>query len=951
MMSERTTSDRLERIVDVARALGYASFTKLQKQAFETEGVLEGSDVFVIGATSSGKTLVPMLLYFEELVWAYQNGRSLPKMLFVVPYRALAAQKLEEITSQMRRVLDAHGVEDAFTCVQSTGEFRGNDAQIKRGDVDVAIIITEKAYNFASSSPDFLSAYDYLVLDEVGLIDDGERGTRLDFVMAWAQERKGDLGRPRTIALGTPSYDWSRYIEAYGFVEVTCLERPVPLEEHVVCYGRGTQSKKYYFDVFDTDADNPAISRGRTFFPAFKNRPAEIVDAFTAPCFDRDGVACEIKNSCRTDASLVCPEVQGSCTSPITWLDERMTPPECLVERACRHHLGHDHQILIFKNNREDIRGFVRFLWRRLGEQLIAQDPVTRSRARDGEEARRAVLRACGLDAEDVYGVLEGPDGDLTLYQALVGGVGFHSAAVPNELRTYVERQMLDSRRLSIVCCTETLAYGVNSAVDVVIIADIMKQLKDGPHPIALNEYMNSIGRAGRLRQDRPVGDNLGYAYVLLNVRTKGDRPGERPRQLACFDEIRYAAEHPRCLYSSVFDAENDRLPFFLLNMVPAGGGRIARWQLYASVERLPMPREHAGDEEYLAAFRRRVSEAISYLEARGLIKDVVERFRPDAPAQLALTEQGERIRGYIIGTTDYELLYGALSEAFIGPSQGFCEETLLFSLLRTRHIQSSLNSSFFSAPRKMTVEELQDFYSRRMGVRYTTSSWLGRLRNASYGTADSIYYVLAAVLSWADGIAPKRLYDRFGVQAPLVQSIAEQVGDLREVAACALCDVVEQEWERRRKSASSSSKGKKKGAVRTLQGFGALSSLALFDADVMIEQGEKQIRELRDAVYYGINRQVRGRVVEVLSSMPDERAHELAESYRSRLDPVVSRSLRRIGVRYRFFQSPPPSPDASVEQRNNYLNQRGQYLRDVAEMNPCVIDFFKSEFPDTFGS
>lgn len=965
---------RVARVRRIARALGYDEPTPLQREAFATPGVLSGQDVFVVGATSSGKTLIPVLLYLDAVVRAVEERAPVPRLLFVVPYRALAAQKAEELRLQLNGALVALGIETTLSCEQSTGEFRAHDDAIRDGSVDVAVVITEKVYNFASADLGFLARYDYLVLDEVGLVDDGERGARLDFVIAWAAEQRARRGSPRMVALATPSFDWESYVEAYGFAQVKVDERPVPLEEHVVRYRRSTVAKKFYFDVALEGPAGCCVAEGRWFLPAYRALCAEEPEKGAAPCpaLPEDAPPCPLTEPCRSDRARPCPRTGEPCAAPAMWVDARALPGEgvalsssvcALVERVCRHHALRGQQVLVFKNNREDVRSLARLLWRALGEELIALDPERRSVARDPERARAFVLEAAGREAgcviepDDVYGVLEGPDGSLELYQALAAGIGFHSAAVPNELRAYVERHLLEKRDLSVVCCTETLAYGVNSAVDAVVIADITKQVSGTVCPLTLNEYQNYIGRAGRLRAGRPRAEARGWAYVLLNVKTKADREEDAvPRQVAFLQDIRRMAEHPRRLHSSIFDAENDRLPFFLLNLVPPGGAVTTWGALREAVERLPMPAERQGDAAYLAGFRTRVNDALGYLERAGLIADVPGRFGRNPVPGCALTQQGERLRGFIIGAGDYGVLREALAEAFVGPSAGFSEETLLYRLISARHVQANCGTAFLNAKRRWCARQLQAFFRKRMGAAYDTAPWLAPLRSlAPQDYGGQRLYTLAALLGWVDGAAPGWIYENFGVQYPLVQAMAEQVGYLVEVCCHALRDVVEQKQEKLEQSVRANAAVDKHSGARGgrhAHGLDALASLRLrdFDAERIIADGERQLRALHTAVLYGINRDVRARLIEGLGASADPRAQELARTYAGGIDPTIARDLRRIGIRYRFFAAPGPGPDADEQTRANHANQQWQYTRDVEAMSLPLRRFFAASFPRVFG-
>ena len=168
-----------DRIKKLACDHGYASFTALQEDTFSNSETFSDRNLFIIGQTSTGKTLIPVLLYAQAFREAEEAEKPKPKMLFAVPYRALAAQKKQELCEFFQN--------QDLQIVQSTGEFRQDDEAIIKAQVDIAVIITEKAFKYQARDERFFSQYDYLVLDEVGLVDNADRGVRLDFVFAWAQ--------------------------------------------------------------------------------------------------------------------------------------------------------------------------------------------------------------------------------------------------------------------------------------------------------------------------------------------------------------------------------------------------------------------------------------------------------------------------------------------------------------------------------------------------------------------------------------------------------------------------------------------------------------------------------------------------------------------------------------------------------------------------------------------
>lgn len=914
----------------IARELGCSELTPLQKQALDTTGFIEDEDLFIVGETSSGKTLLPELLYFREVIRACGGERTMPRMLFVVPYRALAAQKNREFHAHIERICDGFELGENLTCVQSTGEFRNRDKDVKAGDVNIAVVINEKAYRFASEDASFFGKFDFIVLDEVGLVDNDERGIRIDFMLAWAMGERQRSNRPRTVVLGTPYYDWGRYVDAYGFAEVSSERRPVPIEEHVVCYRRyddyfDMASVKYedyfkmtsveckgYFDMTPVDENEFRGKRGRWLYPKFFQNNDMRDPMLTAPCFEEGGQGCPVMTPCRSNPELSCARIGRPCSSPLFRVTRGAGAIDCLIEQICRYHLKNDHQIIIFKNNRSELPSLVKRLWEGLGEELVGIRFKERSDAYNVKSARENVLKECGLDAEDLYGVMEDEPGRSesvlgqgVLYQALVAGIGFHSASVPVELRSYIEEHLLERRDLSIVCATETLAYGVNSSVDVVIVADINKPDRvRGTRPLSANEYRNYIGRCGRLRpallgdKDRASSER-GYAYTLLNYRRRVEFETLLvPLQKLQFEHLRRELERPATLCSALFRDCEDRLPFYVLNLVPPPGGSVTPKEILGMVDRLPMPDEVRGSRERQDAFRQLVADSLRFLEDESLIvrenTDVRRHLRRSARIRrreayrYALTNYGEAMRGYIMSVDDYRLVRAALESSFCPELSMFDDETLLAEVVKSRQVKLARG--------------------RR-----------GRARGADSrlpGTDDE--RKLAAILDWTRCRPPSLMFDEYGVHVALVADAAEAAAYLVEIASRMISSVVERhenEWR---------------------------------VDDELIERSERQLGRLRLSLQYGIDLDVRDRLLAFLRNDGENRwSAVLMERFGGLLEPTAARELRRIAIRYNFLrESSDESPAPSAGDGDGGFQRRRQYVRDVRGMEEPVRRFFESELP-----
>ena len=129
--------------------IGYAKPTDLQELAFKSAHYGAGAREFIIGTTSSGKTLIPIVAYLNDLF----DSKKAKKMIYVLPYRALANQKEEDIKSVLGK-FDNH-----LNIAISTSEYCISDDDIFNGHCDIAIIIYEKAYSFSVKNKNFLPGH------------------------------------------------------------------------------------------------------------------------------------------------------------------------------------------------------------------------------------------------------------------------------------------------------------------------------------------------------------------------------------------------------------------------------------------------------------------------------------------------------------------------------------------------------------------------------------------------------------------------------------------------------------------------------------------------------------------------------------------------------------------------------------------------------------------------
>ena len=106
---------------------------------------------------------------------------------------------------------------------------------------------------------------------------------------------------------------------------------------------------------------------------------------------------------------------------------------------------------------------------------------------------------------------------DKDLHSTGACGVAFHHAGLDQNDRALVERLFLEGH-LSVICCTSTLAVGINLPAHLVIIKNTATWSNGGPKEYVDLEVMQMLGRAGR-----PQFDDTGVA-VIMTRREHRDR-------------------------------------------------------------------------------------------------------------------------------------------------------------------------------------------------------------------------------------------------------------------------------------------------------------------------------------------------------------------------------------------------------------------------------------------
>jgi helicase len=200
-------------LIDRHAARGVTELYPPQAACVE-QGLLDGRNLLVAIPTASGKTLVAELAMHSAIA-------SGGKCLYIVPLRALAAEKYSDFSSSGARV----GI--------ATGDFDRRDDFLGRNEIIVAT--SEKVDSLLRNRTPWLAQVTLLVVDEVHMVGSPDRGATLELVIAKLRRLNPGL---QLIGLSATIGNPATLAEWLGAALVASDWRPVVLRQGVYYRGK-----------------------------------------------------------------------------------------------------------------------------------------------------------------------------------------------------------------------------------------------------------------------------------------------------------------------------------------------------------------------------------------------------------------------------------------------------------------------------------------------------------------------------------------------------------------------------------------------------------------------------------------------------------------------------------------------------------------------------------------
>lgn len=434
--------------------------------------------VLLSGPTSSGKTTVAeMFLAMPTLLKGERTSA-----IYVAPTRALAQARYRELRTLFEGVAEFEN--DAI--VLSTGEDTDNDWRIVHGNFAIACMVYEKANIQFSRRSQLLRRIGCVVVDELHMLADLDRGPVLEVMLTKLVDERCRIdgetredGREETIRL----------------VAISTEDRPDGATRRFFSAldQAGTQEETVEPVLIHTDR-RPVTVAHTLVLPGIESRRLPYTDHKIVEFKDTDGRKLNVEQLADHENRLHDKMTEIRKTKDKTRRRDVQTEVQNRLIAFLLDQLRNDPQgyrVLVFMPGKD-----VRLPLQLKNQRVSSKEPVNVNNLPVPEPILKALDKV-----EDKY--LPNIIADCAR-----AAVYIHHADVPYKVREEIEklcgRPVGPSEPSQVVFCTETLSYGVNLALnDVVILGtkfnSSSRWRRREVRPLPACDYHNMAGRAGRL--------------------------------------------------------------------------------------------------------------------------------------------------------------------------------------------------------------------------------------------------------------------------------------------------------------------------------------------------------------------------------------------------------------------------------------------------------------------
>jgi len=188
-----------------------------------SNGLLEGENLLIVSATASGKTLIGELA-------GIPNALKGKKFIFLTPLVALANQKYRDFKKRYSKLGLNVAIRVGMSRIKAKEELSLPDEDVKKADI---IVGTYEGLDFLlrSGKSSDLGELGTVVIDEIHMLDDEERGPRLNGLIQRLKVLFKDI---QILGLSATIKNPDVIAKEFGMKLIEYDKRPVPLERHLI---------------------------------------------------------------------------------------------------------------------------------------------------------------------------------------------------------------------------------------------------------------------------------------------------------------------------------------------------------------------------------------------------------------------------------------------------------------------------------------------------------------------------------------------------------------------------------------------------------------------------------------------------------------------------------------------------------------------------------------------
>ena len=186
-------------------------------------GLLEGENLLVVSATASGKTMIGELS-------GIPNALKGKKFIFLTPLVALANQKYRDFKKRYCKLGLKVAIRVGMSRINAKDELLLPEEDVWTADI---VVGTYEGLDFLlrSGKADELGELGTVVIDEIHMLDDEERGPRLNGLLDRLKSLFKDI---QILGLSATVKNPEVIAKEFGMKLVRYDKRPVPLERHLI---------------------------------------------------------------------------------------------------------------------------------------------------------------------------------------------------------------------------------------------------------------------------------------------------------------------------------------------------------------------------------------------------------------------------------------------------------------------------------------------------------------------------------------------------------------------------------------------------------------------------------------------------------------------------------------------------------------------------------------------